>query len=172
MKLVNQDCYILLQDLLLKIALSHIDPLVINTALDSIHYKLRDLQKRVLLCTFHVNRLIETFVFTQYGTVKSQSQLTKAIQGNKSREIHLTAKQYSDRMEILPYQYAHLWLVERPASLNNFLKSLKKISIFFHKERHSFKKQGKINMAHAHGINNRHITIPDIHSNEPSRFKR
>ena len=40
----------------------YVHSLVINTVLDSTHYKLRDLENRVLLHTFHIKRIKPAFV--------------------------------------------------------------------------------------------------------------
>ena len=52
--------------------------LVINIVLDSTQYQLRDLEYRVLLDTFHTNRLKLAFVSTPAGMVNTQQQLNKA----------------------------------------------------------------------------------------------
>ena len=52
-----------------------------NTVLDSTYYKLRDIKNKVLLDIFHINRLKLTYMFTPAGTVNTQQQLNKAIQG-------------------------------------------------------------------------------------------
>ena len=52
--------------------------------LDPTHFKFRDLENRVLLYTFHINRIKLTSLSTPRGTVSNQMQLFKAIQDTTS----------------------------------------------------------------------------------------
>ena len=52
-----------------------IGPLVINKALDSIHYTINDLQGRILISVYHINRLKEATVRTPSCTVSIYQQL-------------------------------------------------------------------------------------------------
>ena len=52
-----------------------VGPLVINKALDPTHYILNDLQGRVLIGVFHINRLKKATVRTPSGTVYTYQQL-------------------------------------------------------------------------------------------------
>ena len=52
-----------------------IGPLVIDTVLDSTHYKLRDLANRILPDIYHINRLKAARVLTPKGTVITQQDL-------------------------------------------------------------------------------------------------
>ena len=47
-------------------------PLITNTVLDFIHYKFRDLENRVLIDTFHINRLKLAVILTSASTVTNQ----------------------------------------------------------------------------------------------------
>ena len=58
----------------------YVGPSVTDTVLDSTHYKLRDLENRLLIDTFHINRLKLVFVSTPADTVNTQQQLNKAFQ--------------------------------------------------------------------------------------------
>ena len=63
---------------------NYVGPLVINTVLDFTHYKLRDVEERVLSDTFHIKRLKTVFVLTLSSTVNTQGWLNKAIQGTNN----------------------------------------------------------------------------------------
>ena len=52
-----------------------IGPLVINKALDSIHYTINDLQGRILISVYHINRLKKATVRTPSCTVSIYQQL-------------------------------------------------------------------------------------------------
>ena len=52
-----------------------VGPLVVNKALDQTHYILNDLQGRVLIGVFHINRLKKATVRTPSGTVSTYQQL-------------------------------------------------------------------------------------------------
>ena len=70
--------------------------LVINTLLDSTHHKLRDSDHGVLLDMFHLNRLL--LAFTSPGTINTQHELNKAIQGTNA--INNTAHAASNTKSI------------------------------------------------------------------------
>ena len=52
-----------------------VGPLVINKILDSTHYILNDLQGRILIGVYHINRLKKAHVRTPSGTVSTYQQL-------------------------------------------------------------------------------------------------
>ena len=52
-----------------------VGPLVVNKVLDQTHYILNDLQGRVLIGVFHINRLKKATVRTPSGTVSTYQQL-------------------------------------------------------------------------------------------------
>ena len=49
-----------------------VGPLVTVIVLDSMHYKINDLENRELLDTFHINRLKLAFVSTPAGPISTQ----------------------------------------------------------------------------------------------------
>ena len=57
----------------------HVGTLAMDTVLDSTHCKLRGLEKRVYLNTFHVSRLKLALVSTPSGKVYTQLYLDKAM---------------------------------------------------------------------------------------------
>ena len=57
-----------------------IGPLVISKVLDSTHYVLSDLQGRILIGVYHINRLKPAKVRTPTGIVSTYSQLRDAFQ--------------------------------------------------------------------------------------------
>ena len=63
-----------------------VGPLVINKALDPTHYILNDLQSRVLIGVFHINRLKKATVRTPSGTVSTYQQLHDSF-------IHITEQE-------------------------------------------------------------------------------
>ena len=59
----------------------NVDPLVIDMLLNSIHHKLRDLEERVFVDIFHINRLKAVFIYIPSRMVNTQGQLNKTIRG-------------------------------------------------------------------------------------------
>ena len=56
-----------------------IGPLVVNKCLDPTHYILNDLQGRVLIGVYHINRLKKATVRTPSGTVSTYQQFHESI---------------------------------------------------------------------------------------------
>ena len=65
-----------------------VGPLVVNKALDQTHYILNDLQGRVLIGVFHINRLKKATVRTPSGAVSTYQQLHDSF-------IHITEQEAS-----------------------------------------------------------------------------
>ena len=57
----------------------YVGPLVINKVLDSTHYILNDLQGRILIGVYHINRLKKANVRTPSGSVSTYQQLCEAF---------------------------------------------------------------------------------------------
>ena len=67
----------------------YIGPLVINKCLDPTHYILNDLQGRVLIGVYHINRLKKATVRTPSGTVSTYQQLHESF-------THITEKESTE----------------------------------------------------------------------------
>ena len=67
-----------------KFCQGYVGPLVIHTMLEAIHYKMRDMEKRLPLDRFNINRVKLAFVSTPVGTVNTQQQLTEAVKGTNA----------------------------------------------------------------------------------------
>ena len=67
-----------------------IGPLVINKALDSTHYIINDLQGRILIGVYHINRLKKATVRTPSGTVSTYQQLHDAFTHITEQEAKAT----------------------------------------------------------------------------------
>ena len=67
-----------------------IGPLVINKALDSTHYIINDLQGRILIGVYHINRLKKATVRTPSGTVSTYQQLYDAFTHITEQEAKVT----------------------------------------------------------------------------------
>ena len=66
----------------------YMGPLVIDILLDSINYKLKDLENRVLVDIFHINRLQLALVSISTGTATTQLQLNITFNGVTCIEEH------------------------------------------------------------------------------------
>ena len=67
-----------------------IGPLVINKVLDSTHYIINDLQGRILIGVYHINRLKKATVRTPSGTVSIYQQLHDAFTHITEQEAKAT----------------------------------------------------------------------------------
>ena len=68
-----------------------VGPLVISKVLDTTHYILSDLQGRILIGVYHINRLKAAKVRTPSGVVSTYSQLHDAFQHISQEEANGTA---------------------------------------------------------------------------------